>query len=334
MVSPNSLNLRAERSEPARRAQTKRGHQSNLLLLFLIFLYGCSSASRSASPTPVAVAESTLTPTPSPTQTQTAVPGFVLKIRNAGYQLGLTDALRVVQLTDGKFEQGAPGDNDFASIFVTDFIARGDLDGDEVNEVAALVAENYGGTGVFVFLAVYADVAGTPVFQTSILVDDRPQLNAISIEDNEIFLDTTTHGFEDPLCCPTLKTTRHYRLADGQLDMTDYTTFTPDGKPRTITISSPTPGTEVYRSIQIKGSVAIAPFENNLVYRIYDLGSVELAAGAISVSAPNPGAPGTFDAIIPLGNILSRAVIRLEVQDLNAADGSLFAMDSVELVVK
>jgi hypothetical protein len=32
--------------------------------------------------------------------------------------------------------------------------------------------------------------------------------------------------------------------------------------------------------------------------------------------------------------VLSGAVIRLEVQDISAADGSLLAMDSVELVVK
>ena len=116
--------------------------------------------------------------------------------------------------------------------------------------------------------------------------------------------------------------------------MTDYTTFTPDGSPRTITIKSPATGTEVFSSIQIKGSVAIAPFENNLTYSIYDVGGIELSRGAISVSAPDLGAPGTFDAVIPLGNILSGAVIKLEVQDISAADGSLFAMDSVELVVK
>jgi len=116
--------------------------------------------------------------------------------------------------------------------------------------------------------------------------------------------------------------------------MTDYTTFTPDGSPRTITIESPDNGTEVFSSVQIKGSFAIAPFENNLTYSIVDFGGVELARGAISVTAPDPGAPGTFEAIIPLGNILSGAVIKLEVQDISAADGSLFAMDSVELVVK
>ena len=61
---------------------------------------------------------------------------------------------------------------------------------------------------------------------------------------------------------------------------------------------------------------------------------VQLYRGAIQVTAPDLGAPGTFDATIPLGNILSTAVIVLEVQDISAADGSLLAMDSVELVVK
>jgi hypothetical protein len=116
--------------------------------------------------------------------------------------------------------------------------------------------------------------------------------------------------------------------------MSDFTTFTPDGNPRTITIESPVEGSEMFSSVPIKGRVAIAPFENNLAYRIYDLSGIELAAGPITVTAPEMGAPGTFEATIPLGKILSGAVIRIEVQDLSAADGSLLAMDSVELVVK
>lgn len=265
----------------------------------------------------------------------TTAPDEVVQIREAQYQLGTPNSLQVVQLVDGKFEQGTPGSTDFISVLVTDFVATGDLDADGIDEVAVLISENYGGTGVFVFLAVYSKVNGELEFQTSTIVDDRPQLNALSIENQEIFLDATIHGAEEPLCCPTLRTTRHYRLAEtGQLDMTDYTTFTPDGRPRTITIEAPANGAEVFSSVEIKGSVAIAPFENNLTYSIKDLGGVELARGAISVTAPDLGAPGTFEAVIPLGEILSGAVIQLEVQDISAADGSLFAMDSVELVVK
>jgi hypothetical protein len=213
-------------------------------------------------------------------------------------------------------------------------VATGDLNGDGSDEVAALVSENYGGTGVFVFLALYADVDGTLTFQTSRMVDDRPQLNTISIQNGEIFLDAVIHGPDEPMCCPTLRTTRHYRWVDNQLDMIDYTTFTPDGNPRTITIESPTTGTEVFASVPVQGSVAIAPFENNLVYRIYDVSGIELSAGAIPVTAAQHGGPGTFDTVVKLGNVLSGAIIQLEVQDLSAADGSLLAMDSVELVVK
>ncbi len=114
----------------------------------------------------------------------------------------------------------------------------------------------------------------------------------------------------------------------------DFTTFTPAGQPRTITIEVPLDGAEIYSSVQFRGRVAVAPFENNLVYRIYDISGIELAAGAMPVSAQELGGPGTFNMVIAVGNALSGAVIRIEIQDISAADGSLFAMDSVELVVK
>jgi hypothetical protein len=257
-----------------------------------------------------------------------------VEIRNGEYQLGATDALQVLQLTDGKFVQGTHGNDNYLAITMTDFAAVGDLNADGIDEAAVLVAENYGGTGTFVFLAVYAEVAGTLTFQTSSMVDDRPILNALSISGGEIFLDAVIHGPDEAMCCPTLRTARHYRFVDNLLEMVDYTTFTPAGDPRTISIASPADGEEVFTSVPIRGKVAVAPFENNLIYRIYDLGGVELAVGALPVTAPEAGAPGTFEALIPLGNILSGDVIRIEVQDVSAADGSLLAMDSVELVVK
>jgi len=311
-----------------RAAQMKR-----LLFLFALFLFGCNSASPSSKPAPAAIA--TLTPQPSKTPAPTSIPDFAEKIRNAQYQLGASDSLRVVQLKDGKFEQGTVGGADYISVNVTDFIAAGDLNNDGVDEYVALIAENFGGSGTFVFLAEYADVSGTPKFLNSTIVDDRPQLNDLSIKENEIFLDAMIHGAQDPMCCPTLKTVRHYQVDKlGSLVMTDYATFTPDGKPRTITITAPLNQTETYSSVQFKGSVAIAPFENNLAYRIYDGVGVELSAGSVNVTASTPGGPGTFDSVVTLGTILSGSLVRVEIQDINAADGSLFAMDSVELVVK
>jgi hypothetical protein len=293
-----------------------------------LLLASCRSF-ESDTPTPDSGIEETSIP-----ETSTPAPDYVTRLRNAEYQLSFVDSLRIVQLTDGKFEQGAAGGADFVSVIMTDYTAKGDLDHDGRDEYAALVAENYGGTGVFVFLAVFSEINGKLVFQTSTWVDDRPQVSELSIDNGEIFLDVTTHKTDEPMCCPTFHSTRHYRLVNNQLDVIDYVTFTPDDRPRTISIESPVNGTDVFNSIQIKGNVAIAPFENNLVYRIFDVGGVELAVGSITVSTPDLGAPGTFDENILLGGILSGAVIRVEVQDISAEDGLLIAMDSVELVVK
>ena len=307
----------------------------SLIVLLLLLLIGC----RPATPPPTAVDQTQSAPdtsngTSSSPATPTTPSDQVEEIRNAQYQLATAEGIQLVQLTDGRYEQGTASSEDFISVEVTDFVVFGDLDGDGTDEAAALISENYGGTGVFVFLTIYSNVDDTWTFQTSSMVDDRPELRELSIANNEIFLDAVIHGTDEPMCCPTLRTMRHYRFVDTLLDMVDYTTFTPDGEPRTITIESPESGMEVFTSVPMKGKVAIAPFENNLVYRIMDLSGIELSAGPITVSAPDLGAPGTFDAIIPLGSVLSGSIIRIEVQDLSAADGSLLAMDSVELVVK
>jgi len=301
----------------------------NWILVACLLLTSCRSFA-SDSPTPDLAAESTSLP-----DTPTPEPDYVNQLRNSEYQLGATDGLRIVQLTDGRFDAGVEGGDEFVSVVAVG-VAKGSINGSGDNEYAMLVSENYGGSGSFMFLAVYADVGGAPKFLTSRLVDDRPNINELSFEDtNLIFLDGLIHSADDRMCCPTLRTTRHYRLSKlGSLVMTDYTTFTPDERPRTITIASPANQTEVFGSVHIKGSITVAPFENNLVYRIIDVGGVELAIGSITITAPELGGSGTFDEEIALGNVLSGALIRLDVQDVNAEDGSLFAMDSVDLVVK
>ena len=304
-------------------------YRSVIWIVVVSFLLTSCRSFASTSPTPDTASDENLL-----AETSTPAPVYVDRLRNAEYQLGFVDSLKIVQLSNGVFEEGAQGSDDYLSVQTTDFTAKGDLNNDGVDEYVALVAESYGGSGSFVFLTVFSELNDQLVYQTSAWVDDHPQVNELSIHDGEIFLDVTTHRKDEPECCPTLHTTRHYQLVHTQLDMVDYVTFTPDDRPRTITIESPVNGSDVFKSVQVKGSVAIAPFENNLVYRIVDVGGVELSIGSITVSASDLGAPGTFDEDILLGNVLSGAVIRFEVRDISAEDGSLFAMDSVELVVK
>lgn len=275
--------------------------------------------------------------------TASAVPTGVLPIqqlsadqlKSAQYQLGAREDNASVQLADGQYQQGTDATTlDFAYAGITEFVSLGDLTGDGMNEAAAIFVENYGGTGQFAFLAIYTNVNGLPAFLSSLIIDDRPIINSISIENGEVFLDTVIHSFEDAGCCPTLPTTRRYALVNNQLRLTNYTSATPDGTKRAIEITSPVNGTESTGSVQVSGTVSIAPFENNLSYIIYDQAGSQLAAGPVAVTAPDLGAPGTFNETIALNGIPEGTTVYLEVQDVSAADGSLLALDAVKLLIK
>jgi hypothetical protein len=307
-------------------------------LISMVLLAGACTTFHTPTPDP---------PTPFPATATLAIPTQVVPtplpdmpgisprdVRNSEYQLGFSDQIRSVQLTDGQYQEGSLSGSNYVSVSVTDFIVPGDLTGDGENEAVAIVAENYGGSGTFVFLVVYQFINDEAVFLTSIFLDDRPLINHLMIENGEIFVDVVIHDREDPMCCPTLETTRRYLLNGVNLILTNYTTETPSGEARVITIEAPVDTAQVSGIIRLRGNITIAPFENNLVYRIYDLGGVELSAGPISVEVPELGAPGTFEKAIDLGNIITNTTIRIQVEDRNAADSSLFAMDSVILLVR
>ncbi|WKZ35614.1 MAG: Gmad2 immunoglobulin-like domain-containing protein [Anaerolineales bacterium] len=276
-------------------------------------------------------------PTPAPVEATVPAPqGLTLEqIKNVQYPLLIPEDGRVVEMLDGKFQRGADAtDMDFAYIALTQFVAFGDLTGDGLEDAAVIFLENYGGTGNFGVLAVYANVAGEPVFLHSTLIDDRPMINSIAVENDEVFIDAVVHGFEDGGCCPTLPTTRRYALVKNKLRLVNFTTDAPNGTRRIIEITSPANGTEATGSLAVIGSVSIAPFENNLSWFIYDENGNQYAAGPVMVAAPDFGAPGTFDETIPLAGIPAGTIIYLEIQDQSAADGSLLALDVVKLSVK
>ena len=307
-------------------------HFIKFILILTLATLACGLVSPApASPTPAPVQSTVPAPIVTPTTAQLTVD----QLKNTQYQLGARDDHAVVQLTDGKYQQGTDTTTlDYAHIELSKFISVGDLTGDGINEAAAIFFENYGGSGVFGFLALYTNVNGLPVFISSTLIDDRPQINSMTIENGEVHLDAVIHGTQDPGCCPALQTTRSYALVNNKLRMTNYSTTTPNGAKRTIEIISPANGTDSTGNVQVSGTVSIAPFENNLSYFIYDEEDKQLASGSVPVPAADPGAPGTFSELIPLIGIPTDTTIYLELQDISAADGSWLAMDSVKLIVK
>ncbi len=286
-----------------------------------------------------------LTPTPAGPVDWTATPPnipplTIEQVLNAEYTITAFDgAAHVYRFSDGAYTQGTdPAAADFVSLHLVAVqpdqqVMIGDLNQDGALDAAVLIAENYGGTGVFVSVAAVVNENGQPRHAASYTIDDRPAINLFNVQNGEIFLEAVVHDPNDPGCCPELPVTRTFQLVGNQLMLVGATSKTPLGSERVISIDAPQAGAEVSGTLQLQGSVAIAPFENTLSYSFYGMDGSELARGPIMVTAADLGAPGTFDVQIDLSG-LPVGQVWLMVADFSAADGSVLALDSVNLVIQ
>lgn len=262
------------------------------------------------------------------------------QVLNAEFTITTFDGeAHIRRFTDGAYEQGSdPTAADYASIHMVAVQADqrvifGDLNDDGAQDAAVILAENYGGTGVFVSVAAVINENGRPRHAASYAIDDRPAVNAYSIQDGDIFLDAVVHGPNDPGCCPQMAVTRTFRLTGNQLMLVGGTSRTPAGLERAITIDGPLDGTEIRGALQLTGGITISPFENTLSYSFYSSDGSELARGPFMVNTPELGGPSTFDTLLDLAGLPAGPVI-LIVAEFSAADGSVLALDSVELVAR
>jgi hypothetical protein len=252
-------------------------------------------------------------------------------LKNAEYKLPQSG--KTVKLVGGRYQGGSGAD--YIDAILLDQVAFGDLNGDGKPDAVVLLAENTGGSGTFISAMVILDENGQPVQSGSAFLGDRVGITSLTIQpDRKIVITGAIHGPDDPMCCPTFQVTQTYQLTKSGLELVRLTSLTPAGKERAINIESPADNAQVSGSVEVKGNVSIAPFENNLVYRIFDGTGKKWAEGPIQVKAAELGGPGTFDTTIDISSIPPGPIIRLEVLDINAADGSPMAMDSVALIVK
>jgi hypothetical protein len=305
-----------------------------LALLWVGLLAAACSPALTATPEPPAATATPkpLTPTAAPTQAATQLSAEQLK--NMTYQLLNASSPRSVTLVNGAFTSPDPGDPEYADVHLLEPIAFADLDRDGQADAAVLLAENYGGTGSFVSLLAMLNRAGQPEQGPAAFIEDRPQVNSLSAENGIITLDAVVHAPDDPMCCPTQRKVMTFTLTGAGLTLQTVTSYTPAGDERSIAIEKPVEGAQVAGSVQLSGSFTISPFENTLVYKIYDDSRAELLVAPITVTAEELGGPGTFDIAIDITSIQAGTPIRIEVQETSPADGSILAMDSVNVVVR
>ena len=141
----------------------------------------------------------------------------IAELENATYT-GIEDG--AVTLSNGHWE-GPPWEEGAASIPQVDLAGdmhfTGDLDGDGKHETAAILWQNSGGTGNYVYIAVMNRENGDVSNLATVLVGDRVRIRGGEITDGKITLRVLQAGKGDGMCCPTMLATRNWSLNNGQL---------------------------------------------------------------------------------------------------------------------
>lgn len=205
-------------------------------LMVVILATGCvpdnpvpvnSAPAASAEPDPP-LAQATQVVSPPATHTPEPVPPSITPsgvdeamLANLAYKLeviaqSLPGSDGRATLAGGHFEQGLP---DSAGSVTVDLIrsAKGDLNGDGVEDGLALLAVDTGGSGTFMYLVAVINQAGELQQAADLFLGDRLDIQSLEIKDGSIWVPMLAHAPDDPQCCPSLGETRQYRLENNRL---------------------------------------------------------------------------------------------------------------------
>jgi hypothetical protein len=82
---------------------------------------------------------------------------------------------------------------------------------------AAVLISSGGGSGTFYDLVLLIWGPDGWKHMDTAPLGDRVKVHSVSLAGREILVDLTEQGPDDPMCCPTLRRTKHYLVQDGRL---------------------------------------------------------------------------------------------------------------------
>jgi hypothetical protein len=125
-----------------------------------------------------------------------------------------------VTLAQGVYRApAAPGSAAELVVRLTDWQTFGTLAGKEAG--AVVLVTQTGGTGTFYDLALLVPERSGWVNSDLVLLGDRVDIHELVIRDNQVVVDMTTQGPQDPMCCPTLQVERRFAVQAGKLVATE-----------------------------------------------------------------------------------------------------------------
>ena len=263
-------------------------------------------------------------PTSAPTPNLTIVPELSLdKLRNAIYYAPYFG--QSIKMVNGSYSEGSGATH--YTVRLLDVIAYGDINGDTKPDAAVILAEDFGGSGIFEsVVAVLNRVAG-PYQISHVKLGDRVQIIRAEISRGVIHLNMFVHSPNDPECCPSSEQNQSFWLLGNKLWLMGVTSG-PTGVERVITVTSPAYWADVTNPFTVEGTVAISPFENTLNYSIYLLDGEKVNESSLLVTSDGMGTAGTFTRKFNLSSAGITGLVIIQFKDLSAADGSILAMRS------
>jgi heat shock protein HslJ len=127
---------------------------------------------------------------------------------------------QAVTLADGVYE-GGPAEPGAASrprlVLWQPTFQAGDVDGEMGSEAIVLLGSTGGGSGEFVYVAVFGVRDGALANLGTAPVGDRTRLQNLWLERGKVVMDVIEAGPNDPACCPTQVTRKTFGMEGGAL---------------------------------------------------------------------------------------------------------------------
>jgi heat shock protein HslJ len=122
----------------------------------------------------------------------------------------------VAQLRNGEYrEPAAPGSAIETWVILTDQSAYGDLNGQPA--AAVVLSTDPGGSGTFYDLAIVVYEEGKLTNVVTANLGDRVKIHSISLDNNEVAVDMSSHGPDDAMCCPMKRMVQRFTLKGEKL---------------------------------------------------------------------------------------------------------------------
>lgn len=157
--------------------------------------------------------------TAAPSKAPSGAPGGGLtlqQLQNTHYD-SQWPANRRAKLRNGAYHEKYTFGSSDLTIWLSQKVAFGDLNGDGAGDAAVVLIADPGGSGTFFDLAVVLNEGGQPRHVASTPLGDRVRIESLAIRDRQIHVEMFVRDVGDPKDNPTKRVTRVFTFQTGRL---------------------------------------------------------------------------------------------------------------------